>query len=319
MNIIWNRELDLDLWQKLHSSCNKKYMNKRLLAIKYLYEGKDIQEVSNLIDCNEKTLINWIDKFLTGGIEELIRPIRRQQRAKLKLEHKKELIKILLEKTPRDYEMNGDEWLAKNIIKLINIKWDITLKQSTVYKILDELKEMSPLLREILKKEKQLDLELWEKFYSDYKEENLRKRLWAIKYFYEGKSRKEILNLVNCSSKSLTTWVNDFRRGGLEYLLHPKNMHNLIFKLSLEDKQELIKILRIEKPVNYGISSDLWTSKNIGTLIKLKWGIELKTSQICEILDEVENDIQLNPEASARPGIVVKTFSQENIVTYKNN
>ena len=318
MNIIYNRQLDLDLWQKLYSNCEKKYIQKRLLAIKYLHLGKDIQEVLSLLDCNEKTLSSWIDKFLTGGFEELIRPIRRQQRGKLKLEHKKELIRILLEKTPRDYGINADEWLTKNIIKLINIKWKITLKKSTAYKILDELKEMSPLLGGILKNEKPLDLELWKKFYSYYKEENLRKRLWAIKYFYEGRDRKEILNLVDCSDKSLTIWVSYFRRGGLEYLLHPKDINNLRFKLGSQDKQELIKILRNDKPVNYGISEDVWTSQNIGKLINLKWGIQLKTSQICEILDEAKNDTQLKPSISARREMSLKTC-QEVFVTYKNN
>ena len=178
---------------------------------------------------------------------------------------------------------------------------------------------MSPSLRGVLKREKQLDLELWKKFYSYYKEENLRKRLWAIKYFYEGRDRKEILNLVDCSDKSLSIWVSYFRRGGLEYLLYPKDINNLTFKLGSQDKQELIRILRNDLPVNYGISDYLWTSQNICKLVNLKWGIQLKTSQICEILDEARNNTQLEPKVSRRSGRKLKTLSQENFVTYKNN
>jgi hypothetical protein len=35
-----DRQLDLELWQKLYYKCQKEYLRKRLLAIKYLYEGK---------------------------------------------------------------------------------------------------------------------------------------------------------------------------------------------------------------------------------------------------------------------------------------
>ena len=35
-----DRQLDLELWQKLYYKCQQEYLRKRLLAIKYLYEGK---------------------------------------------------------------------------------------------------------------------------------------------------------------------------------------------------------------------------------------------------------------------------------------
>lgn len=35
-----DRQLDLELWQNLYYKCQQEYLRKRLLAIKYLYEGK---------------------------------------------------------------------------------------------------------------------------------------------------------------------------------------------------------------------------------------------------------------------------------------
>ena len=50
-----DRQLDLDLWQKLYYKNQKDYVRKRLLAIKYLYEGKNRTEVSAIIGCSYKT------------------------------------------------------------------------------------------------------------------------------------------------------------------------------------------------------------------------------------------------------------------------
>jgi hypothetical protein len=69
------RQLDLDLWQKLYYKYQKDYVRKRLLAIKYLYEGKNRTEVSAIIGCSYKTLSTWIDKFLEGGLDELVKAI----------------------------------------------------------------------------------------------------------------------------------------------------------------------------------------------------------------------------------------------------
>jgi transposase len=45
------------------------------LAIKYLYEGKNRTEVAAIIGCNYKMLSTWIDKFLEGGLDELVKAI----------------------------------------------------------------------------------------------------------------------------------------------------------------------------------------------------------------------------------------------------
>ncbi len=67
------RQLDLELWQKLYYKHQQEYLRKRLLAIKYLYEGSRT-EVSALVNCTYKTLSTWIDKFLEGGLNECNRP-----------------------------------------------------------------------------------------------------------------------------------------------------------------------------------------------------------------------------------------------------
>jgi len=60
---------DWDLWQKLYYKHPQDYkhpqayLRQRLLAIKYLWEGKIRPEVTQILGCSYKSLTKWMDKF----------------------------------------------------------------------------------------------------------------------------------------------------------------------------------------------------------------------------------------------------------------
>ncbi len=64
------------MWQKLYYLHQKEYQRQRLWAIKYLYEDQSREDVTKLVNCSYKTLSNWIDKFIEGGLSELLKPIK---------------------------------------------------------------------------------------------------------------------------------------------------------------------------------------------------------------------------------------------------
>jgi len=134
------QNLDLELWQKLYYKHQQEYLRKRLLAIKYLWEGKTKIEVSKLLNCTDKTITTWIDKFLEGGLKMLTAPIRHQVKERLNPEQKQELKRIILSKTPKDYGIDRNIWTGKIIQKVILQKWSVSLKTSRIYEILGELK-----------------------------------------------------------------------------------------------------------------------------------------------------------------------------------
>ena len=109
------------------------------MAIKYLFEGKTRTEVSKLVSCSYKTLSTWIDKFIEGGLNKLVKPIIHKVPSKLNLEQKLELKKFLLEKKPIDYGIDRNIWTGKIISSVIEIRWGVKLKTSRIYEILDEL------------------------------------------------------------------------------------------------------------------------------------------------------------------------------------
>ena len=56
-------------------------------------------------------------------------------------------------------------------------------------------------------KQQQLNLEQWQKLSYQKQESYLRARLQAIKFLAEGKTRKEVSQLLNCTYKTLTSWI----------------------------------------------------------------------------------------------------------------
>jgi transposase len=130
---------DWDLWQKLYYKHPQAYLRQRLLAIKYLWEGKSRSEVTQLLGCNYKSLTKWIDKFLEGGLQKLTQPITHQVPSRLNPEQQLELKKMLLEQKPIDYGIDRYIWTAKIISQVIHSRWGVTLKDTRIYEILEQL------------------------------------------------------------------------------------------------------------------------------------------------------------------------------------
>lgn len=134
-------KLNLETWQKLYYKHQQDYIRRRLLAIKYIYDGKSRLEVCGILNCRYTTLSNWIDKYLEGGFQGLVAPIRHSgSPQKLSQEQKQELKEIVLDKSPQDFGINRNLWTGKVLIEIILKLWGVKLKKSRVYEILHELK-----------------------------------------------------------------------------------------------------------------------------------------------------------------------------------
>ncbi len=133
-------ELDLEAWRKLYYKYQQAYIRKRLSAIKYLYEGKSRLQVCSLIGSRYNTLTSWIDKYLDGGLQGLVEPIKHQKAPqRLSPEQKQELKQIILEQSPRDYGISRNIWTGEIMIEVIQRKWNVSFKSSRVYEILQEV------------------------------------------------------------------------------------------------------------------------------------------------------------------------------------
>lgn len=130
---------DLELWKKLYYQHQQEYIHQKLKAIKYLWEGKSRAEVAEQLGCTYKTLTTWIDEFIQGGLAQLTQPITHQVQSRLSPENKQELKRMILEQRPTDYGIDKYIWTGAIICEVIQQKWSVELKESSVYEILQEL------------------------------------------------------------------------------------------------------------------------------------------------------------------------------------
>lgn len=136
-------------------------------------------------------------------------------------------------------------------------------------------------------REKSFDKEEWQKLFNKYQQEYIRRRLEAIKYLHEGKTRKAVIEKIGCARQSLISWVDMYCEGGLERLTKlTKSIR--IQRLDSEKKAEIKKMLLEQKPTDYGIDRQIWTGKIIIEVVNSRWGIEIKDSRIYDILKEMK-------------------------------
>ena len=58
----------------------------------------------------------------------------------------------------------------------------------------------------------------------------------AIQYLYEGKTRTEVSDLLDCHYKTLSTWIDKFLEGGLKMVVKPIT-HQVSSRLNIDQKQ----------------------------------------------------------------------------------
>jgi transposase len=129
-----------ELWQKLYYQHQQNYIRQRLLAIKYLWQGKTRSETAQKVGCSYVTLTEWIDKFIKGGLPELTKKITHQVPCRLNESQQMELKRMLGESTPSDYGIDRYIWTGKIISEVLEQRWGVSLKDSRIYEILDSLK-----------------------------------------------------------------------------------------------------------------------------------------------------------------------------------
>jgi transposase len=131
-----------------------------------------------------------------------------------------------------------------------------------------------------------LDKKQWQRLYYKNQQTYIRQRLSAIRYLSEGKSRAEVATILGCKDLSIARWMSKYLETGLEGLVEPIK-HQVKERLNLEQQQEIKEMVLNDKPTKYGIDREIWTGKIIVEVIKQRWGVDLKTSRIYEILDNL--------------------------------
>jgi transposase len=133
------KSFDPDEWQKLYYRHQKQYIRHRLEAVKLLHQGKRRSQVCEEVGCTYETLTRWIEQYLKGGVGELVRPIRHQKPSRLSPEQQEQLKGMVLRQRPSDYGIERQMWTGAILSEVIFQQFDVQLKDSRIYELLDEL------------------------------------------------------------------------------------------------------------------------------------------------------------------------------------
>jgi transposase len=131
------------LLKKLRKGHRLEYQRRRLRAIELLWKGYSRYEVSRLVGVAYTTLTTWVQIMVTNGVKEglhtLVAPITHIRKQRLDAEKKKELFRMMTEETPQDHGVDRFIWTAEVLVEVINKKWKVSLHDSRIYEILNEL------------------------------------------------------------------------------------------------------------------------------------------------------------------------------------
>jgi transposase len=152
-----------------------------------------------------------------------------------------------------------------------------------------------------------LDKKQWQRLYYKNQQAYIRQRLSAIRYLSEGKSRAEVAKIVGCTDLTIAKWMGKYLETGLKGLVEPIK-HQVKERLNPEQQQEVKRMVLNDRPTKYGIDREIWTGKIIVEVIKQRWGVDLRTSRIYEILD----NLNLSHQKAHRDCLAVEPRRYEN-------
>lgn len=129
---------DREEWKKHYYAHQKYWQRRRLLALKAVWDGMSLAEVSRQQHIRPGTLSEWLNNYLHGGFEALLSR-QKTHRSQLLSPQKQRVVRyILLHKYPVDYGIDSYQWTAGAMKEVIYQKWNITISTARLYQLFDE-------------------------------------------------------------------------------------------------------------------------------------------------------------------------------------
>ena len=131
---------NMDLLDKLWQKHQKEYLRTRLRAIRLLWQGYSRQEIIELLNIGQSSLIRWIrllvEYGVDAGLRRLVTPKHAPRSGKLSHEQQVALIEIIEHKKPSDYGFEQSIFTGAILVKIVEQVWGITVSDQTIYNIL---------------------------------------------------------------------------------------------------------------------------------------------------------------------------------------
>ena len=114
------------------------------------------------------------------------------------------------------------------------------------------------------------------------------RRIMALRLLYCGYGYNEAARIVDCTSKSLATWIKRFNAYGIDGLTHDRARPGRPTKIPLAKHDAFKELLR--NP--YQVGRDFWTARAVHGYLSQHWQIELAYSTVCEAMHQAGFDVK---------------------------
>jgi len=120
-------EQDQEL-QRAYRECRDGGTRTRYQAVRLYAEGYGVNEICHITSCNRSSLMEWTDKYRSGGLSALADHRGGRQRAKLSLEQLAEISQKLRTYRPRDVlgsqtqTSSGQHWTVEDLAQALS-RW----------------------------------------------------------------------------------------------------------------------------------------------------------------------------------------------------
>jgi transposase len=114
----------------------------------------------------------------------------------------------------------------------------------------------------------------------------LARRLKAIKLLEADLSLNEIARRIGCNASSVMRWRDRWLSGGEEGL-RVRASPGRPSRMSRAEKRRLLRCL-VRGPLEFGWTTDIWTTRRIVTLIKNEFGISYHFTHVARLLHALD-------------------------------
>lgn len=131
----WSTE---EIKELLQSNMYKEGM--KLFAVYLVSKGWSARKLEELFDVSFKQITIWVHEFDEQGEAGLQEKPKTGRNSKLNNEDKNLLKNIILNKKPKDYNIDDVRWKGESVGILIQKKFNIEYKKAQIYNIINSLK-----------------------------------------------------------------------------------------------------------------------------------------------------------------------------------
>ena len=109
---------------------------RRMQAIVWRLEGREVGEVVKLLHTGRASLSRWVKAFNTEGLAGLRTRRGAGPKSRLSAKHKEQLKGVLQNPPPEGY---GNQWRGKNLQHYLRAELGVCYQKSEIYRLFDEL------------------------------------------------------------------------------------------------------------------------------------------------------------------------------------